>query len=434
MRRWPESQAPPGCPADSRCGGSGAPPTGPPEDYAPNTDVCTRPDCILVSSRSPLKYVFRTSSMAWQNPQMKNREATMRNANRKGLRLDFMSISIAVVYYGFWLMENALAAFAQSVLLILLHLRQPGFAHRDALGFAVIIPDRRERHGLGLFHQREARGVIAGQFQFLEVVDRVEHGDAQRAKHVPSTDGPRRNPVDAGIEEIQPNMRATEIIATHQLLRDAQQGIIQNDDMVAVPANAAADMQQYLRHETQDGRNFVGHVFRRVIVAGVKADQLLVFDGVTQAKLMHTHCVALGADAEQLALDSVEIVVRIEPFFENLVKRAGESLARTPPVGRRILHAVGNPDIRNRGCGERLAHRRADFAAGLTMFNPELPYAFVRVRQSEALGGLRVREAGWVEIQADADGPGPVNPVLEMFRPDFVAVNFFAAKLAVESV
>src|SRR5665213_498407 len=75
-------------------------------------------DCILVSSRSPLKYVFRTSSMAWQNPQMKNREATMRNANRKGLRLDFMSISIAVVYYGFGLMENALAAFAQSVLLI----------------------------------------------------------------------------------------------------------------------------------------------------------------------------------------------------------------------------------------------------------------------------------------------------------------------------
>jgi hypothetical protein len=68
------------------------------------------------------------------------------------------------------------------------------------------------------------------------------------------------------------------------------------------------------------------------------------------------------------------------------------------------------------------------------MLDPELADVFVRVRQREAVGRLGMREAGGVEIQADADFLGPVNPVLEMLRLDFVAVHFLAAELAVERV
>jgi hypothetical protein len=45
-----------------------------------------------------------------------------------------------------------------------------------------------------------------------------------------------------------------------------------------------------------------------------------------------------------------------------------------------------------------------------------------------------MREAGGIEIQADAERLGPVNPVLEMLRLDFVAVHLLAAELAVEGV
>ena len=44
------------------------------------------------------------------------------------------------------------------------------------------------------------------------------------------------------------------------------------------------------------------------------------------------------------------------------------------------------------------------------------------------LGRLGMREAGRVEIQSDAERLGPVDPVLEMARFDFVAVHFLAAK------
>src|ERR1017187_5538306 len=62
--------------------------------YGKKTEVWTRPDCALLMLRMFWKCLFKTSSMAWQNPQMKNRDATMRNANINGLRLGFMRAAI----------------------------------------------------------------------------------------------------------------------------------------------------------------------------------------------------------------------------------------------------------------------------------------------------------------------------------------------------
>ena len=87
---------------------------------------------------------------------------------------------------------------------------------------------------------------------------------------------------------------------------------VERDHVVAVPAHAAADVQQNLRHEAQHGGNLVRHVFGRVIMAGVEADELLVLHRVAQIELVHADGVAFRADAEELALDGVEIVLRIE--------------------------------------------------------------------------------------------------------------------------
>src|SRR5208283_710150 len=69
-----------------------------------------------------------------------------------------------------------------------------------------------------------------------------------------------------------------------------------------------------------------------------------------------------------------------------------------------------------------------------SVLDPELADGLVRVRQRETAGGLGMREAGGIEIHADADGFGPVNPALEMFGADLIAVHFFAAEIAVKRV
>ena len=80
--------------------------------------------------------------------------------------------------------------------------------------------------------------------------------------------------------------------------------------MVAVPADAAADVQQNLIHEGHHGGDLVGDDLRRMEVAHVEAQELLVRDGVAQVELVRADDVALGADAEQLALHRVSRCLR----------------------------------------------------------------------------------------------------------------------------
>ena len=57
-----------------------------------------------------------------------------------------------------------LLSLRQYILLVLLHLSEPGAPDGHVLGFAVVIPHRAERQRLRFFQQREARGVVAGGF------------------------------------------------------------------------------------------------------------------------------------------------------------------------------------------------------------------------------------------------------------------------------
>ena len=81
-------------------------------------------------------------------------------------------------------------------------------------------------------------------------------------------------------------------------------------------------------------------------MAGVEAEQLLVADRVAEVKLVRADDVALRADAEELALDRVEVVLRIELLGEDLVERLRRAARAAPlrSIGR-VLVAVGNPDV-----------------------------------------------------------------------------------------
>src|SRR5205814_850518 len=58
----------------------------------------------------------------------------------------------------------------------------------------------------------------------------------------------------------------------------------------------------------------------------------------------------------------------------------------------------------------------------------------LRVGESETISGLGMREAGGIEIEAEAVGLRPADPILEVGGVDFVAVHALAAELAINRV
>ncbi len=68
------------------------------------------------------------------------------------------------------------------------------------------------------------------------------------------------------------------------------------------------------------------------------------------------------------------------------------------------------------------------------MFDPKLADGLVLVRKGEAIGGVGMREAGGIEVQAEAIGFRPADPIQEVLGFDFVAVHAFAAELAINRV
>ena len=124
-----------------------------------------------------------------------------------------------------------------------------------------------------------------------------------------------------------------EKVAAHQLLRDRVQIVVEHDDVIAVPADAAADVQQDLRDEHQHRADLVGDGFGRVVVAGVERVEHPARQRVAEIELVRADGVALDAEAEQLALDRVEIDAR-DRAAPRRSRRATRSAARAGRADR----------------------------------------------------------------------------------------------------
>src|SRR5271154_3749132 len=119
-------------------------------------------------------------------------------------------------------------------------------------------------------------------------------------------------------------------------------------------------------------------------------------------KFMQADDKTFAADAEQFWLKRVEVQPRRNELLENCIKRSREPRARRVAIGRRVLHAVGDPDVRHARLTERPAHRRADFARTDAMPDPKFTNRFVAMRQRETISGLRMRETSRIEVEAEA--------------------------------
>jgi len=141
--------------------------------------------------------------------------------------------------------------------------------------------------------------------------------------------------------------------------------------MVAVPTHAPADVQRDLREEQQHRGNLVADALGRMEVPGVEREEFLPRQGIAEIELMRADDVAFRADAKQLGLDGIHIQLRVNRAGEHGVERLGQPLARSPPVRRRVLHAVRNPQIGQAALTDGLADARADLAAADAMLDPE---------------------------------------------------------------
>src|SRR2546423_1518741 len=108
-------------------------------------------------------------------------------------------------------------------------------------------------------------------------------------------------------------MDAVQVVAADDLFGDRAEIVGEHDDMVAVPAHTAADVEQELGQPGKDGGNLVGNALRRMEVARVEAEQLLIGNRIAEVEFMRADDVALGANAKQLALDGVAIEFRVDP-------------------------------------------------------------------------------------------------------------------------
>ena len=95
---------------------------------------------------------------------------------------------------------------------------------------------------------------------------------------------------------------------------------------------------------------------------GVEAEHLAACDGVTEVEFVRANGATLRADAEEFSFHGVEVVRRRKRFLENFIERRRQSLTGREAVGRRVLEAVGNPDVGDARRAECAPHRRADLA------------------------------------------------------------------------
>ena len=226
-------------------------------------------------------------------------------------------------------------------------------------------------------------------------------------------------------------MHTAEGSGTDDFAEEVERGVVHDGDVVAVPADGAADVEHQLGHELQQGAHLVGWRLGGVVMACVDGGNLAVLGGIGRVEVVAAYGEALQADAEDLALDAVLHVGFL--LGKNLVERVLQQFAVEVVVDADVLATVVYPEVHDAGVVLRTAHSVGNVAATACVLNPEVAYALVGVGKAE-VAALGVREGGAVEVELRVVLPAPLHPALEVLGGDFVAIHDLAAEVAVDFV
>ena len=115
-------------------------------------------------------------------------------------------------------------------------------------------------------------------------------------------------------------MDAVQCLGSDDFLGNGAQVVGERDDVIAIPADPTADMQEDGIEEEKDRGNFVGDRFGGMKVAGIQAEQFMVFDRIAQVEFMGADDSTFRADAEEFAFDRVEVPLFGDGFSEDGVQ------------------------------------------------------------------------------------------------------------------
>src|SRR6056297_432127 len=123
----------------------------------------------------------------------------------------------------------------------------------------------------------------------------------------------------------------------------------------------------------------------------------------------------------------------VDGIGKDRIERLRQTLTRCLAIRRRILKAIGNPNVMDAGTCLRPPHRRGDLATGDAVVDPKLSNRGIRVCKSKAIGSLGMCEIGGIKIEGNLLLPPPIDPAREVGLVDLISVDR-AVKLAVRGM
>ena len=226
-------------------------------------------------------------------------------------------------------------------------------------------------------------------------------------------------------------MGTVQAVGADKFLEEVQGHVVHDGHMVGIPADRAADVEHKFGDEEEEGGNLVGNILRGLVMARIEGVDHLAGSAVTFKEVHGTDGVALETDAEKLGLDAALHAGKV--LLEDLVQRLGEDLAVFLAVDGVILLAVMHPDVHDAGVALSLAHRVGYPAAAFGVLDPETADALVRIGQGE-VSALGMAERGGVEVKLEVVVLRPLDPALEVFHADLVAIDEFTSEISVDFV
>ena len=209
----------------------------------------------------------------------------------------------------------------------------------------------------------------------------------------------------------------------HFITGDAQQFVVDENHVVAVPMDAAAHMQQQAALLAADGGNLVADVFRRMEMAGIQTNKNILPGGIRQIEVGGTDGAAFRADAEQLRFDGVQFVFVTDFLRKAFVQRFQKPLAGGIAVGRSVFVTIWCPEVHDARRAQFLAELRADLAAGLAVVDPELADGGIRMGQRQAMVQFRMRIERGGDVESDLVRLRPIQPAAVVVQRETVAIH-----------
>ena len=156
----------------------------------------------------------------------------------------------------------------------------------DVLAGAEFVPDGAGGEEFGFFEQGEAGGEVGVFFESLELGGGFEECEEECFLHGAGADGPGGDAVDGCVEEVEADVGSGEELAADEFEGDFAEVVGECDGVVGVPADAAGDVEEDGGYVEEYGGDFVGDGFGGVEVAGVEAEEFLVFGGIAEVEVV----------------------------------------------------------------------------------------------------------------------------------------------------